>query len=511
MLNELNTHVLRAGAPSPSVETLLHAILPHKYVDHTHADAVLAISNAPDGEKRIREIYGERVAVMPYVMAGFSLAAHCAREFPKQASGKTIGMVLVSHGIFSFGAEARGVVRAHDRAGLHGRGIPAEEESLAHRSRRRSQRQPAKREEIASLRRAISEQAGFPVMLKIKQNEKFLRLRAASEGGGAVAERPGDARPPAVHQADADARARRGRPMRALPRLLRAACRQGAEDHARSGAARGARSAARLRRCGPRRARGGASSRSCTTTRIDVILRAEALGGWRGVGENHMFDIEYWDLEQAKRGRPAAPPMFRGEVALVTGAASGIGKACADAFLRRGAAVVGLDRNPAIASLWQRPDFLGLAVRPDRRRRRWTRRSSQAVTRFGGRRHAGPERRHLPQVRAAAEHRRRRLAADHERQRRGAAAPPAALPSPAPPRAARRPHRGDRLAQRARAGARRGGLLRFQGRAQPGGARRGARMGEGRHPHQLAAPGRGLRHRACGPRSCSPRAPRPTT
>ena len=70
MVNELNTHMLRAGAPSPSVETILHAILPHKYVDHTHADAVLAISNAPDGEKRIREIYGERVVVIPYVMAG---------------------------------------------------------------------------------------------------------------------------------------------------------------------------------------------------------------------------------------------------------------------------------------------------------------------------------------------------------------------------------------------------------------------------------------------------------
>src|SRR5688572_6653097 len=52
MVNELNTHMLRAGAPSPSVETILHAILPHKYVDHTHADAVLSVSNAPEGEKR---------------------------------------------------------------------------------------------------------------------------------------------------------------------------------------------------------------------------------------------------------------------------------------------------------------------------------------------------------------------------------------------------------------------------------------------------------------------------
>ena len=76
MVNELNTHVLRAGAPSPSVETLLHALLPQRYVDHTHADAVLAISNAPDGEKRMREIYAERVAVIPYAMAGFQLARH---------------------------------------------------------------------------------------------------------------------------------------------------------------------------------------------------------------------------------------------------------------------------------------------------------------------------------------------------------------------------------------------------------------------------------------------------
>ena len=84
MVNELVTHMLRAGAPAPSVETILHAILPHRYVDHTHADAVLSITNTPDGEKRIREIYGERVVVIPYVMPGFDLAAYCAREFPRR-------------------------------------------------------------------------------------------------------------------------------------------------------------------------------------------------------------------------------------------------------------------------------------------------------------------------------------------------------------------------------------------------------------------------------------------
>ena len=66
-----------------------------------------SVSNTPDGEKRIREIYGERVVVIPYIMAGFDLAAYCAREFPKQAGENTVGMVLLSHGVFSFGPDAR--------------------------------------------------------------------------------------------------------------------------------------------------------------------------------------------------------------------------------------------------------------------------------------------------------------------------------------------------------------------------------------------------------------------
>src|SRR5574338_625561 len=65
MVNELATHSLRAGAPAPSVETILHAILPYKYVDHTHADAVLAITNTPNGTDRIREVYGDSVVIIP--------------------------------------------------------------------------------------------------------------------------------------------------------------------------------------------------------------------------------------------------------------------------------------------------------------------------------------------------------------------------------------------------------------------------------------------------------------
>jgi NAD(P)-dependent dehydrogenase (short-subunit alcohol dehydrogenase family) len=93
---------------------------------------------------------------------------------------------------------------------------------------------------------------------------------------------------------------------------------------------------------------------------IDIIQRATALGGYQALGARELFDVEYWDLEQAKLKKGGKPPLFAGEVALVTGAASGIGKACVGSLLARGAAVAALDVNPAIVEIFGRPDVLGL-------------------------------------------------------------------------------------------------------------------------------------------------------
>ena len=70
MVNQLVTHQTRAAAPVPSVEAILHAILPYPYVDHTHADAVVTICNTPDGLRRIEELYGDVAVIVPYVMPG---------------------------------------------------------------------------------------------------------------------------------------------------------------------------------------------------------------------------------------------------------------------------------------------------------------------------------------------------------------------------------------------------------------------------------------------------------
>jgi len=93
---------------------------------------------------------------------------------------------------------------------------------------------------------------------------------------------------------------------------------------------------------------------------MDIIARAELLGGWQALSAQDIFDMEYWDLEQAKLREGGNPPVFQGEVALVTGAASGIGKACVESMLARGAAVIALDIDPAIDTLFDRPDVVGI-------------------------------------------------------------------------------------------------------------------------------------------------------
>jgi NAD(P)-dependent dehydrogenase (short-subunit alcohol dehydrogenase family) len=93
---------------------------------------------------------------------------------------------------------------------------------------------------------------------------------------------------------------------------------------------------------------------------MEIVQRATLLGGYKALPAKDIFDVEYWDLEQAKLKGGGKPPVFAGEIALVTGAASGIGKACMDSLLARGAAVVGLDINSAITNLYSRPDYLGL-------------------------------------------------------------------------------------------------------------------------------------------------------
>jgi rhamnose utilization protein RhaD (predicted bifunctional aldolase and dehydrogenase)/NAD(P)-dependent dehydrogenase (short-subunit alcohol dehydrogenase family) len=361
MVNELAAQVTRAGAPAPSVETILHAVIPHNFVDHTHADAVLAITNTEDGEARARELYGDDVIVVPYVMPGFELARVCARRIQAELKPSTSGMVLLKHGIFSFAATAEEsyarMISLVERA----------EDYLKHRGAWDSPISPMgpirpMRVQLAALRKQIAESAGFPVILSTDSTPKSLAFARASNLCE-ISQR-GPATP------DHILRTKR------LPMLGRAVVEYAAayrEYFARN--APHAKEPKTMLDPAPRvvldpefglttigrSAKEAAIARDLYAHTIDVIGRAEALGGYRALSEEELFEFEYWDLEQAKLRRAGAPPLFAGEIACVTGAASGIGKACVKSLLKRGAAVVGLDIDAGvIRSGKQRPDYLGL-------------------------------------------------------------------------------------------------------------------------------------------------------
>jgi NAD(P)-dependent dehydrogenase (short-subunit alcohol dehydrogenase family) len=105
MVRILRENLLDPIAPNPSVEILSHAFLPHKFIDHTHATAVLSLTDQPDGEAICAEVFDGRVGLVPYLMPGFALAKKLADVY--EAAPKVEGLILIKHGIFTFGADAR--------------------------------------------------------------------------------------------------------------------------------------------------------------------------------------------------------------------------------------------------------------------------------------------------------------------------------------------------------------------------------------------------------------------
>ena len=362
MVAELAGQTIRPGAPAPSVETILHALLPHAYVDHTHADAVLSVTNAPQGEQRIRDIYGDRVVIIPYVMPGFDLAALCAREYPKQVHAGTLGMVLLNHGIFSFGQTAR---ESYERMIML---VDLAEQYLQSKKSWQIHMPTAhtpniQRQEIAALRQAISAAAGHPMLCQVHATPEFLSV-AQQEKFQEISQR-GPVTPDHIIRTKQTPML--GRDVDAYSKNYRAYFERNAAK---------AREPKTMLDTAPRMVLDpafglmtvGRSARDTQivadlyTHSVEVFLRAEALGGWNALPERDLFEVEYWDLEQAKLRKAGTPAVFQGEVVLITGAASGIGQACVERFLARGAAVVALDKNPSVTKLYQRPDYLGAAL-----------------------------------------------------------------------------------------------------------------------------------------------------
>ncbi len=316
------------AAPNPSVETLLHAFLPHAFVDHTHSTAVLSLTDQPDGEKLCEEVYGKRLGYVPYIMPGFALAKAAADAFERDRAVE--GLILHKHGIFTFGADAR---EAYERMIEH---VTLAEERLK-RGRKtlamaKLPAQIASRAEVAPIIRGACalkdetvEGAWTRLILDFRTNDAILNfvngaeLARYSQAGVVTPDHtirtknwPLIVPAPQAGKLDdfSRRRARRGR------ELHRRSTGPTSTPTTRASAASRSRSIRCRAWCWCRGSGSIGLGRSRKDARvaadlaeaaIETIADAEAIGRFESLPEADLFDMEYWSLEQAKLG--AAKPL----------------------------------------------------------------------------------------------------------------------------------------------------------------------------------------------------------
>lgn len=363
MARELAAAKLDPGAPQPSVESLLHAYLPHRAVQHSHADVIVALTNTADGEANSRSAFGDEVVVIPYVMPGFDLARLVRELWPQQVNERVIGMVLLNHGLFTFGDTTQQALERH--IDLIGR---AEQWLAEHPADPDVERldpmvfPSLDLSRTAELRRDVSHAAGKPMVITTHRDDTVTGFLARKDWDD-LSQR-GPLTPDHIIRT------------KQLPQIgldvdgyveeYRAYFDRNAGRHDRELTMLDPAPRVVLDREQGMVTVGRTAAEADIVSDIyhhtmDVVTAVEdRLGGYVALGDDDLFDCEYWDLEQAKLRRQGSPPELAGHVAVVTGAASGIGRACAQALLGRGAAVVGLDLDPAVADTFTGPAWLGL-------------------------------------------------------------------------------------------------------------------------------------------------------
>ena len=366
MVNEMRLALLDASAPTPSVETLLHAALPARFIDHTHADAILAIADQEEGASICHEVFGERLLWVPYVMPGFGLAKACKKAWDSAlADGRspTI-MVLERHGIFTFGDTAEQ---------SYGRMIDAV--TLAERfaaDRRVTANLPAvnldearEARVAAVVRGALANVCGEPPerapIVAVRSSDWILSFLERVDAYELV--QRGCATPDHVIRTkptpmfvpkpdDRDPVALAARIQREITDYARRYDRYFEEMCAKKNVTRTKLDSwprivlvpgIGILAIGKTKKDAEIAADIYEHT-IQVITDAEDVSRYSPVSMGDLFDVEYWSLEQAKIKKEPELPMAR-QIAVITGAASGIGKATATLFIELGAHVVAADRD----------------------------------------------------------------------------------------------------------------------------------------------------------------------
>lgn len=356
--------LLDPTSPNPSVEAILHAILPFKHVDHTHANAIVALTNQPNGEAIIRELFPEMI-IVPYVMPGFDLSKACLKAFSERPDAP--GMILLKHGIFTWSEDPRvayenmieSIDRAEKRIAL-GNQHPFGRASTADRKDKL-----ASIADIAPiLRGAIAlpgEEEGRPrrFILEHRSNDDILDFCGAPNVADLV--RRGNATPEHVihiKRFGVALPAPYAHDLESWAEIVQATVASYVADYKAYFERNNARvgggktmldpmprvfyiDGIGLFAAGPtqKAARVGADVAEAT---IEVIRGAEGIDQFEALSEGDLFDIEYWSLEQVKLAKQTEKPLTR-QVAVVTGGAGGLGLAVAERLREQGAEIALID------------------------------------------------------------------------------------------------------------------------------------------------------------------------
>ncbi len=336
------------SAPNPSIEAILHALIPFTYVDHSHADAVVTITNTPDGEQLIREALGERVLIVPYVMPGFILAK-TIYEMTRETDWQALeGIVLMNHGLFTFAGDARSsyeqhielVTRAEDF--LRQRGAvadtparPAETDLLA----------------LARIRKAVAARKGQAVLARL--NNTDLAMAFSGQDLSRVP-RPGPLTPEHVIRTKAFGAVLDEQADRVEQQLdeFQRSYEQYFQEHAGTQKCLNSAPNYAIWKDVGSIAFGKSSKETAIIEDLnqhtfEAILRAGKLGGYQALSDAHLFDIEYWELEQAKLKKAGAAPALSGRVVVIAESDSEFRQICADRLGALGAEVCLVGSEPA--------------------------------------------------------------------------------------------------------------------------------------------------------------------
>ena len=348
------------AAPNPSIEAILHANIPFKYVDHTHADTVVTITNNQKGEALIREIYQDRVLIVPYIKPGFKLAKKIFEMTRNVDWKKFEGIILMNHGIFTFADDARTSYERMIKL------VSLAEDYLQKQGALDNVAKAEAKEDLLTLsqiRRHVSQAKGSAMLAKLDKSPEACGFACLSNVESIAVRGP----------ITADHLIR----TKPFPVILGNNVEQEITDYSSLYKAYFDRNTDGRPACLDPAPRWGiwpqhgtiAFGQSVMDTIIvtDIVkhtIRAiqwgETIGGWKFLSEKQMFDMEYWELQQAKLKKDSVTPELQGKVALVTGAAAGIGLACMEMLHDQGAAVVGLDINPEITRIFNQQDIMGV-------------------------------------------------------------------------------------------------------------------------------------------------------